>query len=438
MRKPIYDIAVFKERRQKLAAKMQNAALVIPAHPHFIRNNDCEFPFRQDTNLLYLTGFDEPEAVLVFRPGCDPETTLFVLPKNKDMEIWNGFRYGAEDAKDIFGVDQTYTTDKLETELPKLLGDVDDIYYSMFSNQQFDQLMLRVLKSLSLKASRSNTGHLPVKDPKALIGELRIKKTDFDIQQMRKACQISAESHIEVMKACKPGITEMALEGVFLKAMMERGCPRVGYNSILAGGANACTLHYVFNDAELKDGEMLLIDAGAEWKYYSGDITRSYPINGKFNPAQRDLYSSILDIQKRAVDSVKPGNTREGIQKQVVSEAVDLMLNMNLLKGSKVAIIENKEYMKYYMHGVSHWLGKDVHDAGVINKNGEPRPFEEGFCLTIEPGLYIPADDENAPAELRGTGIRIEDDILVTANGHENMTAACPKEVDELEAIIGR
>lgn len=438
MRKPIYDINVFKERRQKLGGMMKGAALVVPAHPHLIRNNDCEYPFRQDTNLIYLTGFEEPEAVLVFRPGRHPETTLFVMPKDPTKEVWEGFRFGPDATKDVFGVDQAYTTDQIEKELPLLLEDVDDVYYSMFINKEFDEVMMKTLKHLSVKASRSNSGHLPVKDPKPMIGELRIRKSDFDIQQMRKASQISAEAHIEVMKACRAGINEQALEGVFIKAIMERGCPRVAYNSILAGGANACTLHYVFNDEDIEDGKMLLIDAGAEWKYYSGDITRTYPINGKFNPAQKDLYQAVLDVQKRAVASVKPGHSREGIQKQCISELMDVMMDLKLLTGSKDQHIENKDYMKYYMHGVSHWLGMDVHDAGLVSQNGEPRQLEEGFCLTIEPGLYIPADDENAPAELRGTGIRIEDDILVTVDGYENMTKSCPKEVDELEAIIGK
>ena len=437
MRQPIYDISVFKDRRDKLAKMMKGSALVIPAHPHFVRNNDCQFQFRQDTNLMYLTGYEEPEAVFVFRPGCNPETTLFVLPKDPTKEVWEGFLFGPDAAKSTYGMDQAYTTEQLETELPKLLEEVDDIYYSMFWNTEFDQFMMKTLKDLSTKASRTNSGHKTVKDPKALIGELRLIKSDFDIQQMRKASQISVEAHIEVMKAAKPGINERALEGVFLKAIMERGCPGVAYNSILAGGANACTLHYVFNDQDIPDGKMFLIDAGAEWNYYAGDITRTYPINGKFTPAQKDLYEAMLVIQKNAVEGVKPGNSREAIQKQCISELMDLLMDLKLLKGSKDEHIEKKDYLKYYMHGIGHWLGMDVHDAGLVQKNGEPRPLEEGICLTIEPGIYIPADDQDAPEELRGTGIRIEDDILVTADGHENMTKACPKEVDELEAIIG-
>jgi Xaa-Pro aminopeptidase len=218
---------------------------------------------------------------------------------------------------------------------------------------------------------------------------------------------------------------------------MSRGCAREGYGSILAGGASATVLHYVFNDQVLKDGEMLLIDAGGEYQFYTGDITRTYPVNGKFNPSQKRVYSKVLNLQKSLIEAVKPNETRDGLQKRTVDGLVDVLLDENLLSGKKSEIIEKKLYQKYYMHGVSHWLGMDVHDAGVIDVNGEPRPLKPGFCLTIEPGLYVPADDENAPAELRGLGIRIEDDILVTDKGHENLTAACPKDIDALEGIIG-
>lgn len=437
MRTPQYDMQVFKDRRQRLAERAQGSAVVIPAHPEYIRNNDCHYPYRQDSNLFYLTGYEEPNSLLVFRPGKSPETILFVMPKDPLRETWDGFRYGPDAAKTLFQVDATYTIDKAEEELTKLLKEVDKVYYSFFINKDFDNIMMRVSESITWARSRTNRGNLPFEDVRPLVGELRIRKTGVEIEYMRKAAQISAEAHVEVMRECKPGKNERALYGTFIKAMMERGAAREGYNAIVAGGANATTLHYVFNDQALKDGEMLLIDAGAEYNFYSGDITRTYPINGKFTPAQKRVYQKVLEVQKDLVASVRPGETREGLQKKTIDRLVDVMLDENILRGKKSDIIQSKDYFKYYMHGVSHWLGLDVHDTGVTEINNEPRPLEPGFCLTIEPGLYIPHDDQDVPKELRGLGIRIEDDMLVTVDGAENLTQACPKEVDELESIIG-
>jgi Xaa-Pro aminopeptidase len=438
MRKPLHSIDIFKARRQKLSSEIEGSALIIAAHPHFVRNNDVHHPYRPDTNMFYLTGFEEPNAVFVFRPGLKPETVMFVQPKDQAKEIWDGFRFGPEGVKTIFGMDQAFTINQLETELPKLIDEVDKIYYSMFINREIDQKVLAAVESQAAAKSRSNKGHLAIEDPRALLGELRIRKDAFEIGQMRRAGEISAKAHIEVMRACRPGVSERALQGVFIRSIMEQGAMREGYGSIVAGGGNATVLHYVFNDQQLQSGDFLLIDAGAEYQYYTGDITRTYPVNGKFSPAQKRIYSKVLEVQKNLVAAVRPGETRESLQKKTIDGLVDIMLDENLLQGKKSEIIEQKKYLKYYMHGVSHWLGMDVHDAGVIAMNGEPRRFEPGFCLTIEPGLYIPPDDNEAPTELRGIGIRIEDDILVTADGHENLTALCPKDVDALESIIGR
>lgn len=438
MRKPLHDISIFSERRKKLADNMKGAALIIPSHPHFIRNNDNHYPFRQDSNLFYLTGFEESHSLLVFRPGQKPECTLFVQPKDPTRETWDGFLYGPDAAKNAFGMDACFTNTQITTELPKLLKDVDKVYYTHYINREMDDKLAGILKDFTEARSRTNLGNLTVEDPRVAIGELRIRKSDFEIQQMRKAAAISSEAHKAVMKACRPGVNERTLQGVFIKEIMERGCAREGYGSILAGGVNATTLHYTFNDQELKDGDMFLIDAGGEYNYYTADITRGYPVNGKFTADQKRVYQKVLDIQKNLVAAVKPGQTREGLQKMTIESLTEVMIDEGLLRGKKADLIENKDYLKYYMHGVSHWLGIDVHDAGATAKNGEPRPIEPGFCLTIEPGLYIPIDDEKAPKALRGFGLRIEDDILVTASGQENLTQACPKEVDELEAIIGR
>jgi Xaa-Pro aminopeptidase len=438
MRKPQVDIKIFSERRQALAAKLKGAALVVPAHPELIRNNDVHYPYRQDSNLYYLTGFEEPSAVLVFRPGQTPETTLFVLPKDVAMETWTGFRYGTDGAKKSFAVDATFAVEHLSTELPKLLKACDKVYYSMFVNREFDGVFLKIVEEITAGRSRTNKGNLPIEDARPLIGEMRIRKTPFEIEQLRKACEISAQAHVDVMRATHAGVNERALHGVFLKGVMERGCAREGYGSIVATGANATTLHYVFNDEVCRDGDLLLVDAGGEYGFYTGDITRTYPVNGRFNPTQKRVYQKVLDLQKKLVAMVKPGQTREGLQKETIAGLVDILLEEGLLKGKKQDLIDGKEYFKFYPHGVGHWLGMDVHDAGLTEVNGEPRPLEPGFVMTIEPGLYIPVDMPGVPEEYRGIGIRIEDDILVTATGHENLTASCPKEVAELEALIGR
>jgi Xaa-Pro aminopeptidase len=438
MRTPQYDMNIFKERRDELARRMRGAVLVLASNPHTIRNNDVHYPYRQDSSFFYLTGFEESDSIFVFRPGQTPETIMFVQPKDPLRETWDGFLYGPDATKNLFGIQEVYTIDKFEEMLPKLVQGTDRLLYSLFWNAAVDKIILKTVESVAHARSRTNKGNLAIEDSRVVIGEMRIKKSEAELKWMRTACKISSEAHVDVMKACKPGVNERALHGVFLRGIMERGAAREGYGSIVASGASATTLHYTFNDQVCKDGEMLLIDAGGEYNYYTGDITRAYPVNGKFTSAQKRVYNKVLDVQKKLISAVKPNETREGLQKKTIDMLVDVMIDENLLTGPKADLLEKKSYLKYYMHGVGHWLGLDVHDAGLAEIGGEPRPLEAGICLTIEPGLYIPFDDQDAPKELRGFGVRIEDNIHVTATGQENLTQMCPKEVDELEAIIGR
>ncbi len=438
MRKPIYDMGIFQARRKILGQKTKGTAVIVPAHPEHLRNNDVHYPYRQDSNLFYLTGFEEPNSVLVFRAGMSPETVLFVQPKDPSMETWTGFRYGTEGAKDNFQVDATYSIDQLEQELPKLLKDVDKIYYSLFINRIVDQAILKITEELAVAKSRANKGNLTIEDTRVLLGEMRIKKSVFEIAEIKKACAISSEAHKDVMRAVCPGVSERALQGVFIKGIMERGCAREGYGSIVATGVNATTLHYVYNDQTCRDGELLLIDAGGEYNFFTADITRVYPVNGKFTDTQKRIYQKMLTMQKDLVNEVKPGQTREDLQKMAINVLTDILLDEKLIKGKKDELIEKKEYFKFYPHGIGHWLGMDVHDAGTTEVSGEPRRLESGMVLTIEPGLYIPHDMPGIAEEYRGIGIRIEDDILVTESGYENLTAACPKEISELEAIVGK
>lgn len=438
MRRPIYDMNIFKQRRQELAARMKGAALILHSHPEYIRNNDVHFPYRQDTNFFYLSGFEEPESILVFRPGQNPETVLFVRPKDVLRETWDGFRYGPEGAEREFKVDKAYLLSEYDKIIVDLLKPVDRVYFRWGINRDFDTKMLEILNQVRVSHGRTGRGNLPVLDAWELVGEMRLIKSDYDISVMRRACEITANAHVEAMKFTKPGVTERQILGVVLGSFHMQNAEREGYGSIVASGANATTLHYVFNDQTCKDGDLLLLDAGAEYQYYTGDITRTYPVNGKFTSAQRKVYDRVLDLQKTLITKVKPGLAFKALQDMTIDYLTDVMIDLKLLSGTRQAAIESQAFRKYYPHGVSHWLGMDVHDTGLYAKGGEPRALEPGMSFTIEPGLYIPADDASAPEELRGIGIRIEDNIVVTSNGCDNLTSSAPKEVAEMEAMIGK
>jgi Xaa-Pro aminopeptidase len=438
MRKPDIDLKLCSDRRKKLAELTKGTAVIIPAHPELIRNNDVHYDYRQDSNLYYLTGFEEPESVLVFRPGMDPETVVFVRPKDELRETWDGFRYGPEGAKREFGFDKTYLTTEIENVLPDLLVPVDKVYYSLLQNTEFDVVFNRCLDKTRSKLGRSGLGLKPVHDTREVLGEVRLIKTAKDVELQRKACEISADGHIAAMRFTKPGVSERQVEAVLRHAFLMQGSPRMGYNPIVASGAGATTLHYVFNDQICRDGDLLLVDAGTEWNYFTGDITRTYPVNGKFTDTQRLLYSSVLTAQKEILKMIRPGVPFKELQETTIGILTEACIEMGLIKNKKETAIESLEYKKYYPHGVSHWLGMDVHDWGAYTVRNESRPLTAGMMFTVEPGLYIPANDESAPKEFRGLGVRIEDNVLVTETGHLNLTSKCPKEISDLESIIGR
>jgi Xaa-Pro aminopeptidase len=438
MRRPNFDMNVFRERRAQLAAMAKGSVFIIPAHPEYIRNHDVHYPYRQDSNLFYLTGFEEPGSVLVFRPGMTPETVLFVRPKDVVQETWHGFRYGPEAVEREFKIEKSYLISEFDKMIVDLIKPAERIYYRWNINRQWDEKLLGILDQARAGVGRTGRGHQPVFDSWDVIGELRLRKSAYDVSIMRKACEISANAHIEAMKFTRPGVTERQVQGVLLGSFYMQGADREGYGTIVASGGNATTLHYVFNDQPCRDGDLLLIDAGAEYQYYTGDITRTFPVNGKFTAPQRRVYEAVLKIQKELVANVKPGMLFKSMQERTIEYMTDLMLELKLLSGSRTSLIESLAYKKYYPHGVGHWLGMDVHDVGLHVLNGEPRKLEPGMAFTIEPGLYIPANDMDAPEELRGIGVRIEDNIVVTPAGCENLTASAPKEIADLEAIIGR
>ncbi|MEK2689594.1 aminopeptidase P family protein [Bdellovibrio sp. GT3] len=438
MRKPTFDMNIFAARRKSLAQQIPGSALVVASHPETIRNHDVHFPYRQDSNMFYLTGWEEPESILIVRPGQTPETVMFVRRRDRERETWDGFRYGPEGCEQEFKIDKCYPIDEFEKMAPQLLSNVDSIYYRQFKNKEVDEKMEHVLNTVKQMRGRTGYGLLSVHDADTLIGEMRLVKSEYELTQLREACEISAQAHLAAMRFTRPGVTERQVQGVLAHNFYMRDSAREGYGFIVASGNAATTLHYNFNDQVCKDGDLLLIDAGAEYNYYTGDITRTYPVNGKFTDEQGRVYEAVLKVQKAIVDFVKPGIVFKDLHDMGTSMLTDAMLELGLLSGRKDDLIQSLAQKKYYPHGIGHWLGLDVHDAGLYFKKGEPRPIEANMCFTIEPGLYIPADDTSAPQKYRGIGIRIEDNVRVTSNGVENMTTSVPKEISDIEKVVGK
>jgi Xaa-Pro aminopeptidase len=438
MRKPTFDMNIFAERRKKLGQQIPGSALVVASHPELIRNHDVHFPYRQDSNMFYLTGWEEPESILIVRPGQTPETVMFVRRRDRERETWDGFRYGPEGCEQEFKIDKCYPIDEFEKLAPQLLSAVDSIYYRQFKNKEVDEKMEHVLNTVKQMRGRTGYGLLSVHDADTLIGEMRLVKSEYELTQLREACEISAQAHLAAMRFTRPGVTERQVQGVLAHNFYMRDSAREGYGFIVASGNAATTLHYNFNDQVCKDGDLLLIDAGAEYNYYTGDITRTYPVNGKFTDEQGRVYEAVLKVQKAIVDFVKPGIVFKDLHDMGTSMLTDAMLELGLLSGRKDDLIQALAQKKYYPHGIGHWLGLDVHDAGLYFKKGEPRPIEANMCFTIEPGIYIPADDTSAPQKYRGIGIRIEDNVRVTSNGVENMTTSVPKEISDIEKVVGK
>lgn len=438
MRKPLENIKVFAQRRAEIGKEISGKALIIAAHPEQVRNHDVGFAYRQDSNMYYLTGFEEPESILIFRPGLKPETVMFTRKRDQERETWDGYRYGPEGVEKEFGIEKAYPIEDFAKVAPTLLKDVDGVYYRLLKNKKADELILDVLEKHRISQGRTGYGLLSIHDADTLIGEHRLIKSDYELSHLKEACEISAQGHIAAMKFTRPGVNERQVQAVLAHHFLMKGAAREGYNYIVATGNNATTLHYNFNDQMCKDGQLLLIDAGAEYNYFTGDITRTFPVNGKFTDEQAEVYEGVLKIQKELISLVRPGVVFKFFHDTATSLLTDLMLELGLLTGRKADIIEAGQHRKYYPHGAGHWLGMDVHDAGLYFKNKEPRALEPNMCFTIEPGIYIPENDDMAPKNYRGIGIRIEDNIRVTESGCEVMTASAPKEIEDLEKIIGK
>jgi len=394
----------------------EGSVAVIASAPEAVRSNDTHYRYRQDSDFYYLTGFDEPEAVAVVRPAHEEHRyVLFVRPRDPERETWEGRRAGVEGARALHGADAAYPLAEFKEKLAGLLDGARNVYYRLGANPELDELLV---KQLTAMRARGRQFRAPdsITDPGAILGEMRLVKSPAEIELMQRAADIAAEAHVEAMRAARPGVWEYEIEALIEYVFRRRGASAPAYTSIVGGGANVTVLHYVTNDAQLRDGDLLLIDAGAEYQTYASDITRTFPVNGRFTDAQREIYSVVLDVQEACIGMVRLG----------------------LLAGEVEKLIEGKEYKKFFMHGIGHYLGMDVHDVGLYRVDGRPRPLESGFVVTVEPGLYVAADAEGVPDRFRGVGVRIEDDVLVTSEGHRVLTAGVPKRIDEIEALMAR
>ncbi|EGL53365.1 MAG: Xaa-Pro aminopeptidase [Pseudomonadota bacterium] len=427
----------FAKRRQHLMDIMgPDTIAVLPNAPVANRNRDVDYPYRSDSNFHYLTGFDEPESVLVLIPGREHgEYILFCRERDLDKEIWDGYRAGQDGAINNFGADDSYPISDLDDILPGLLEDKEKVYYTMGNQPSFDQHMVSWLNHLR-QASRSGK-HSPTEiiELEHCLNELRLFKSSQEIKAMKQAAKASVQAHIRAMQFTKPGKWEYEVEAEIIHEFMKHGCRSPAYPSIVGGGENGCILHYIENNAKLKNNDLLLIDAGAEYECYAGDITRTFPVNGKFSPAQAALYQVVLDAQKAAIAAVKPGNHWNQPHEVAVEVLTQGLVDLGILKGDVAQLIEDAAYREFYMHRTGHWLGMDVHDVGDYKVGGEWRLLEPGMVLTVEPGLYI-RDQAHVDKKWHFTGIRIEDDVLVTKDGCEVLTEAAPKEIDEIEALM--
>lgn len=416
-----------------------DSVAILPAAREVTRSNDTEYRFRQDSDFYYLTGFNEPDAVAVVAPSKEEKLTLFVRPRDPEKEVWTGRRAGVEGAKERYGASAAFSIEEFQSKLTEMLDGARNLYYRLGGgNPDLDGQVVRQIAQMRVMGRRGVRPPQAIVDPGAIIGEMRLFKTDEEIAHMQRSADIASEAHREAMKASRAGMKEYEIEALIEYIFRKRGASAPAYNSIVGGGANATILHYVNNDAELKDGDMLLIDAGAEYEGFASDITRAFPVNGKFTQAQRDVYQLVLDCQERCIEMVAPGVTLEAMHARSVEILTEGMVRLGLLQGDVKKLIEEEGYKKFYMHRLGHYLGMDVHDVGVYHLDGQPRPLEAGIVITVEPGLYISEDAEGIPDKYRSIGVRIEDDVLVTGDGYRVLTNKAPKRIEEIEALMAR
>jgi Xaa-Pro aminopeptidase len=427
----------FLRRRQALLAQMAPAsAALIFAAPEVTRSADSEYPYRQSSDFWYFTGFNEPQALLVLIKSDDTHnhSVLFNRLRDKTAEIWFGRRLGQEAAPEKLGVDRALAFSEINEQLYQLLNGLDVVYHAQGEYAWADEIVFAALDKLRKSARQNLTAPATMTDWRPMVHEMRLFKSAEEIEVMRRAGEITALAHTRAMQVCRPGMFEYQLEGEILHEFSRHGARFPSYNTIVGSGENACILHYTENESEMRDGDLVLIDAGCEYQGYAGDITRTFPVNGKFTPAQRAIYDIVLESLETALQRFRPGISIQDVTADVVRIMITGLVKLGILKGEIDQLIADNAHRPFFMHGLSHWLGLDVHDVGVYGAD-RSRVLEPGMVITVEPGLYI-APDADVPEEYRGIGVRIEDDILITEDGNENLTASVVKKADDIEALM--
>ena len=420
-----------------MAMMADNSIAVIAAAPEKVRSKDTLYPYKQSTNFSYLSGFSEPCAVMLLIPNREQgECVLFCRDKDPLRETWDGLRLGPEKAKEILAIDDAFPIDDIDDILPGLLEGKGHIYYSAGKDKAFDKQLIQWVDEVTLDKESDSKPCCEQVDLDHLLAELRLIKSAAEIKLMRKAADISAEAHCRAMRFCTPGQYEYQLQAEIEHQFMMSGATGPAYTSIVGGGKNGCILHYIENQSALKSGDLVLIDAGCEYQNYAADITRTFPVNGKFSASQAAIYDIVLAAQIAAINTIAPGVTYDQANKATIEVITQGLVDLGILKGDVDQLIADGAYREFYMHSVSHWLGMDVHDVGDYKINNQWRVYEAGMLLTIEPGIYIAADNQNVDKEWRGIAVRIEDDILVTKAGREVLTDGVPKQRDQIERLM--
>ena len=432
------DSREYSRRRAALIEGLQPGGIaLLAAAPERVRSRDVHHAYRQDSDFFYLTGFAESRALLALVPGREEgEVVLFCQPKDPQKELWEGKLLGPEAAVESLGVDQAYPVGEIDKIVPELMAGRERIHYRIGLDADFDEKVMGWVRGAREQARHGGPapGQFLLLDD--LLHEMRLFKSEEEIRLMEEAARISAEGHRRIMQYCRPGIYEYELEAELLHTFLHHGSRAAAYGSIVGAGANACVLHYVSNDARVEDGDLVLVDAGCEYRYYAADITRTFPANGRFSAEQREIYQIVLQAQAAAIEAVQPGASCDAPQQAAVASIVDGLLQLGLLTGTADEIIETEAYKPFYMHRVGHWLGIDVHDVGSYKDGDDWRPFEPGMVTTIEPGIYIAPDCEDVAPRWRGIGVRIEDDVLVTSSGNRILSEGVPRGMEEIEAFM--
>jgi Xaa-Pro aminopeptidase len=439
------DFSQHKDRRSSLLDSLKpNSIVIVPSAQEVTRSNDTEYPFRQNSDLYYLTGFDEPDCFLILSnkkvigsPLALNHESLFLRPKDDFAEVWHGRRLGEDEAPKQLLLDAAYSVDEIEEVLPELIDGHEYLYYSLGDNINADDIVQGAMATCKHAPKQSKQAPSSIIDVSYLLHEMRLIKSPYEIMLMQKSADISCKAHTEAMKLCKPGVNEYQLEATIHHSFAMQGARYPAYNTIVGGGDNACILHYVENKDVLTDGDLVLIDAGSEYQGYAADITRTFPVNGKFTQAQKEIYDLVLGVQVVCIDQLVPGRTINEVMKSAVSMITQGLLDLGILKGDLATCIKKEAHKAFFMHGLGHYLGLDVHDVGNYKENGQDKALAIGMVMTVEPGIYINAK-ANVPEQYKGIGVRIEDNIVITANGNTVLTTNVVKSVADIEALMQR